>query len=191
IRLSMLISGIGFLVLFVQPSAVLGLISEQYVEASFALRILVVASMIYSLGAIVTSMLNAANRAAEVAKIGIVSSGITIALTFILTPALDIEGAAIALLAGSIASLAMSVSYLRSKENITISAKGTLKPAIAMVIGAAVAFAGALVIPNTIASLSLGLLAYGAISLGWRVTTKKEIRNLAAIMRKQRSSGNE
>jgi len=191
VRLSMLISGIGFLVLFVQPGAVLGLISEEYVEASFALRILVVASMIYSLGLILTSMLNAANRAAEVAKIGVVSSGITIVLTFILTPLFDIEGAAIALLAGSIAGLYMSMSGLKAKENITISARAALKPAIAMVIGAAVAFVSAMFIPNTIVSLALGLLVYGAISLGWRVTTRKEIRMLVSIMRKQRSPGNE
>ena len=187
IRLSMLISGIGFLILVIQPSQVLALISEQYVEASDALRILVVASIIYSLGAILTSMLNAANRAAEVAKIGITSSAITISLTFILTPFMYIEGAAIALLVGSIASLVMSVVSLRRKENITISAKSTLKPAAAMIAGVAAAFAAMSVIENIAITLAIGLAIYMVVSVGLRVTTKKEIRMIAAVMRKKRS----
>lgn len=186
VRLSMLISGIGFLILVVQPDQVLGLISDQYIEASSALRILVVSSIIYSLGAIITSMLNAANRAAEVAKIGLTSSGITIALTFILTPLFYIEGAAAAMLVGSIASLAMSMIGLKSKENIALSAKSTLKPAIAMMVGAASAFATTLVTPNMVLSLAAGLATYGVVSIAWRVTTKKEIRTLLAIMRKSR-----
>jgi O-antigen/teichoic acid export membrane protein len=184
IRLSMLISGIGFIILIVQPEAVLSLISEQYVEASTALRILVVSSIIYSLGLVLTSMLNAANWASEVAKIGLVSSGITIALMFILTPFLHINGAAISMLAGSIAGLVLSVTSLRSKENIMISAIGTLKPVISMVAGVAVAFATMIVVDNVLLTVGLGLLTHGAISLSWRVTTKKELRTLLAIMRK-------
>jgi O-antigen/teichoic acid export membrane protein len=187
IRLSMLISGIGFLVLVVQPDQVLGLISEQYVEASSALRILVVASIIYSLGAIITSMLNAANRAAEVAKIGITSSGVTIALTFVLTPIMYIEGAAVALLAGSVASLAMSAISLKSKEGITISARSTLKPSAAMLAGVAVAFGAMTIIPNVVVALIFALLAYLAISIGWRITTRKEIRMLVATVRNRRA----
>lgn len=186
IRLSMLISGIGFLVLVIQPSQVLGLISEQYIEASSALRILVVASITYSLGAIVTSMLNAANRASEVAKIGIISSSITIALTFILTPIMYIEGAAYALLAGSVASMVMSFTSLKRKENITISARSTLKPAAAMIAGAGVAFATMTFVPNMILNLGIGIAVYLAVSAGLRVTTRKEIRMMAGIMRKRR-----
>lgn len=186
IRISMLISGIGFLVLFIQPGQVLGLISDQYIEASDALRILVVSSIIYSLGAILTSMLNAANRAAEVAKIGIISSGITIALTFVLTPMLDIEGAAVALLVGSIAALAMSFHSLKSKEKITISAGTTLKPAIAMIAGVATAFGTAVILQSMLLSLEAGLIVYLGISLALRVTTRKEVRMLARIARKGR-----
>ena len=187
IRLSMLISGIGFLVLMVQPDQVLGLISDQYVEASSALRILVVSSIIYSLGAILTSMLNAASRASEVAKIGIISSGITIVLTFILTPIMYIEGAAIALLVGSAASLIMSVVSLKQKENIMISAKSTLKPASAMIAGVAIAFGVMELNQNMILSLAVGLACYMAISFAIRVTTKKEIRSMARIMLKRRA----
>ncbi|HKU49630.1 MAG TPA: oligosaccharide flippase family protein [Nitrososphaera sp.] len=187
IRLSMLISGIGFLVLVIQPSQILSLISEQYVEASDALRILVVSSIIYSLGAIITSMLNAANRASEVAKIGIVSSAITIALTFILTPILYIEGAAIALLAGSIASLVMSFTSLKRKENITISARSTLKPAAAMAAGVAVAFGTMVFVQSIAINLGAALATYFIVSVALRVTTRKEIRMIAAIMRKKRS----
>jgi O-antigen/teichoic acid export membrane protein len=182
----MLISGIGFLVLVIQPGQVLGLISEEYIEASSALRILVVASIIYSLGAIVTSMLNAANRAAEVAKIGIISSAITIALTFILTPTMYIDGAAYALLAGSIASMAMSFTSLRRKENISISARSTLKPAAAMIAGAAVGFASMTLVSNILLNLGVSLAVYLAVSIALRVTTRKEIRMIAAIMRKGR-----
>lgn len=184
IRLSMLISGIGFVVLFVAPNEVLGLISEQYIEASSALRILVVASIIYSLGAILTSILNAANRAAEVAKIGLSSSGITIALTFILTPFLYIEGAAIAMLVGAVASLALSVISLKLKENLTISPKSTLKPIAAAIAGIVVAFSLELLTSSVILSIGAGLLTYVGISLAWRITTRKELRSIVRIMRK-------
>jgi O-antigen/teichoic acid export membrane protein len=188
IRLSMLISGIGFLVLMVQPNQVLGLISDQYIEASDALRILVVSSIIYSLGAIITSMLNAANRASEVAKIGITSSGITIILTFVLTPTMYIEGAAIALLLGSIAGLAMSMTSLRSKEGITVSARSTLKPAFAMVAGVCAGFGILTVFPNSIfLSLGSAIATYIGISMALRVTTRKEIRMLAGVMQNRRT----
>jgi O-antigen/teichoic acid export membrane protein len=188
IRLSMLISGIGFLVLMVQPNQVLGLISDQYVEASDALRILVVSSIIYSLGAIITSMLNAANRAADVAKIGITSSGITIILTFVLTPIMYIEGAAVALLIGSIASLAMSMISLRSKEGITVSARSTLRPAFAMIAGVGVGFAVMTIFPNMIVlSLGSAIGVYLGVSMALRVTTRREIRRLAGIMQKGRT----
>jgi O-antigen/teichoic acid export membrane protein len=121
-----------------------------------------------------------------VAKIGITSSGITIALTFILTPMFYIEGAAIAVLTGSVSSLAMSMIGLKSKENIALSAKSTLKPAIAMMVGAASAFATTLVTPNVVLSLAAGLATYGIVSMAWRVTTKKEIQTLIGIMRKSR-----
>ena len=187
IRLSMLISGIGFLVLMVQPDQILGLISDQYVEASGALRILVVSSIIYSLGAIITSMLNAANRAAEVAKIGISSAAITIVLTFVLTPIMYIEGAAIALLVGSIAGLAMSVFSLKSKEGITVSARGTLKPAIAMAAGVGLAFGFMAIFPDmAVLSLVTAVAAYVAVSIALRVTTRKEIRMLANIIQQRR-----
>jgi O-antigen/teichoic acid export membrane protein len=186
IRISMLISGIGFLVLVIQPSQVLGLISEQYVEASSALRILVVASIAYSLGAIVTSMLNAANRASDVAKIGIISSSITIALTFVLTPIMYIDGAAYALLAGSVASMVMSFATLKKKENISISAKSTLKPAAAMIAGVAVAFGTMAFVPNVILNLGIGLAVYLLVSVALRVTTRKEMRMIVSIMRKRR-----
>ena len=188
IRLSMLISGIGFLVLMVQPSQVLGLISDQYVEASGALRILVVSSIIYSLGAIITSMLNAANRAAEVAKIGITSSGITIILTFVLTPTMYIEGAAVALLLGSIASLGMSMVSLKSKEGITVSARSTLKPAFAMLAGVGAAFGIMTIFPDSIIlSLGSAIAVYIGISAALRVTTRKEIRLLAGVVQKRRT----
>jgi O-antigen/teichoic acid export membrane protein len=186
IRLSMLISGIGFLVLVIQPNQVLGLISEQYVEASSALRILVVASITYSLGAIITSMLNAANRASDVAKIGIISSSITIALTFILTPIMYIDGAAYALLAGSVASMVMSFATLKRRENISISARSTLKPAAAMIAGMAVAFGTMAFMPNAILNLGIGLAVYLIVSVALRVTTRKEVRMIASIMRKRR-----
>lgn len=187
IRISMLISGIGFLVLMIQPNQVLGLISEQYVEASTALRILVVASIIYSLGAIITSMLNAANRASDVAKIGIISAAVTIALTFVLTPVMYLEGAAVALLAGSIVSLAMSMFSLKKKEGISISATSTLKPAAAMVIGVVVGIYFSTVGATGASALAIGLGTYLLISAGLRVTTKKEIRALARIMTKKRA----
>jgi hypothetical protein len=37
-----------------------------------------------------------------------------------------------------------------------------------------------------VVSLAAGLATYGVVSIAWRVTTKKEIKTLLAIMRKSR-----
>jgi O-antigen/teichoic acid export membrane protein len=131
-------------------------------------------------------MLNAANRASDVAKIGIISSSITIALTFVLTPIMYIDGAAYALLAGSVASMVMSFATLKKKENISISAKSTLKPAAAMIAGVAVAFGTMAFVPNVILNLGIGLAVYLLVSVALRVTTRKEMRMIVSIMRKRR-----
>jgi stage V sporulation protein B len=187
IRLSLLISGFGFLILMVDPDHILRLISEQYIEASDALRVLVVSSIIYSLGAIITSILNAANRASEVAKIGLVSSGLTIGLTFILATRWGIEGAALAMLSGSIAGLIMSLIILKRKENMTVSIKSTVKPAVTISLGLAVAYLIMFLMQNIMMALAGALVVYAVASLSWRITTPKELRLLLAIMRRNRS----
>jgi O-antigen/teichoic acid export membrane protein len=185
VRISLIISGLGFLVLMVDPSMALGLISEQYIEASLALRILVVSSIVYHLGSVLTSILNAANRPGEVSKNAILAFSITLALTFLLTPPLGVDGAAVAMLAGSVASLALACVSLKIKENLTLSVSSSVKPAISMIIGLIAGLLAMLLFHNAVVSTIVGVGAYGVLLMGWRVTTRKEIGMLLAIMRKR------
>jgi peptidoglycan biosynthesis protein MviN/MurJ (putative lipid II flippase) len=99
---------------------------------------------------------------------------------------MDIDGAAYALLAGSVASMVMSFATLKRRENISISARSTLKPAAAMIAGMAVAFGTMAFMPNAILNLGIGLAVYLIVSVALRVTTRKEVRMIASIMRKRR-----
>ena len=182
IRISLLISGFGFLVLMIEPSYVLKLISESYLEASSALRILVVASILNSLGALMISMLNAANRASDVARIGVVSSIITIALTFILSPTIGLEGASIAMLVGSALGLILSAIMLKIREQLIPSKKSLIKPSISTLTAFLIGYSLLILSNNVMIALALAILSYAGFSMIYRVTTKTELKTLLTIV---------
>jgi O-antigen/teichoic acid export membrane protein len=182
IRISLLISGFGFLVFMIEPSYVLNLISESYVEAASALRILVVAAVISSLGAVMVSILNAANRASEVAKIGLVSSAITIVLTFVLAPIIQLEGAAVAMLIGSIYSLVLSVIVLKRKEQMIPSMKSVLRPSISVLIAFFIGYTLFAFWNDVILSVALAISCYAGLSRISGVTTERELKLLFSIV---------
>jgi len=184
VRMSLLLSGFGFMIFMIEPSYVLGLLSESYVEASSALRILVVSSIISAISAIITSMLNAANRAAIVAKIGLVTSGGTIALTSILASAIGIEGAAIAMLVGSVSSSVLSVIMLKKKEKMTLSMNSVTKPFISFLVGLFVGYSLYSISTNAMISIVVAILSYAGFSLIYRVTTRTELKILFTIVRR-------
>lgn len=184
VRLSLLISGFAFLVFMIDPSYALGLLSKSYTEASSALRILVISSTINAISVIVISLLNAANRADSVAKIGLLSSSGIIALTFLLAPVLGIEGAAVAMLVGSVSSLALSLTMLRRKEQLTISIKSIAKPVISICVGLIVGHLLLTLVHSTPIAIIAAVVSYAGFSMVCASTTPSELKTLLALVRR-------
>lgn len=182
IRISLLISGFGFLVLMIDPGFVLKLISESYVEASSALRILVLASILNSVGALMISVLNAVNRASDVAKIGLISSAITIALTFMLAPIIGLEGAATAMLVGSVCGLSLSVIVIKRKEQLIPSMMSVIKPSISVLTALLIGYSLFILWNDVIVAISLAILSYAGLSRISGVTTASELKSLFVIV---------
>ncbi len=182
VRISLLLSGFSFIVFMIEPSHVLRLLSDSYLEASSALRILVVSAIINAIGTIIISMLNAANRAAMVAKIGFLSATSTIVLTFLLVPAVGIDGAAIAILVGSLASLIPSVIILKTKEKLTVSVKSVVKPSISILVGLLTGYFLYVLWDNFILALGLAVVLYAGFSMLYRVITQNELKALITIV---------
>jgi len=180
VRISILISGFGFIALMVDPTYFLSLISNSYVEAAWALRILTISAVLIAISSILTSLLNAANRAADVAKIGIASSASTIILTFILAPISGLEGAALAMFVGSTLGLVLSLIVLKQKEKMIISSKSIIKPFIAIMSGLLIGYVFVLW-GHVLLGIILAITCYAGFILAYRATTKSEIRQLIGI----------
>jgi O-antigen/teichoic acid export membrane protein len=182
IRISLLISGFAFLVLMIDPGYVLKLISESYVEAATALRILALAAVVNSLAAIMISILNAANRASEVARIGVISSTITIVLTFVLVPLISLEGAAIAMVVGSLWSLGLSAVMLKRKEQLSPSTKSVIRPSISVLIAFLIGYMLFLLWNNVVLAVVVAILCYCGLARLSGVTTESELKYLFSIV---------
>jgi len=180
IRISILISGFGFILLVIDPTYFLNLISDSYVEAAWALRILAISAIIAAISSILTSLLNAANRAADVAKIGIISSTTTIVLTLILAPISGLEGAAIAMFVGSALALFMSLIVLKQKENMIISSRSMLKPFGTIMSGLMVGYVFVL-LNQVLLGIIIAIACYAGFSIAYKVTTKSEIKQIIGI----------
>ncbi|MEM2759476.1 MAG: oligosaccharide flippase family protein [Nitrososphaerales archaeon] len=182
IRISLLISGFGFLIFMIDPGYVLGILSKSYIEASSALRILVISSIINAIGLIMISLLNAADRAAVVAKIGLLSSSCIIVLTFVLSPMMGLDGAAVSMLVGSSLGLLLAIVMLRKEERVTISINSVVKPALSISVGLFVGFMLFALLHNIIIAIAIASLSYALFSLGYRATNHNEIKRLLAIV---------
>jgi len=180
VRLSILVSGFGFILLMIDPMYFLSLISESYVGAAWALRILAISAVITAIGSIMTSLLNAANRPGEVARIALVSSVTTIGLTIILAPLSGLEGAAIAMFIGATANLIMSLFVLKRKENMIISSASMIKPFSAIMSGLMIGYVF-VILNHAAIGIVLGIACYAVFSIVYRATSKRELKELISI----------
>jgi stage V sporulation protein B len=181
IRLSIFISGFSFTILVLEPSYFLNLISYAYIGGASALRILVIMSMSYAVSAIFTSLLNASNRMVDVAKIEIVSSVIVIVLTFILIPTIGLEGAALAMLIGSVCTLILSLVAIKREQKLSISVTNLLKPIVPIAVALTVGYI-LIIAEGTMVGLVATIVAYIISSLIYGVIKKNELRELFGIV---------
>jgi stage V sporulation protein B len=180
VRMSILVSGFGFIVLMIDPMYFLRLISESYVGAAWALRILAISAVITAIASIMTSLLNAANRPGDVAKIALVSSATTISLTLVLAPLAGLEGAAIAMFIGATVNLAMSLTVLKRKENMMVSSISIIKPFIAIMSGLLVGYVF-VIFNQVLIGVLVAVACYLTFSLVYRATTRRELKQLIRI----------
>jgi stage V sporulation protein B len=181
IRMSIFISGFSITILLLDPSYFLKLVSDAYIEASYALTILVIVSLNHAISSIFTSLLNALNRTGDAAKIEIVSSVIVIVLTFILIPLSGLEGAAVAMLVGSACSLILSIAAVKREERLSISITNLLKPIVPIALSLSAGYI--LVIAGyTILGLVAAIVSYIISSLICGVVKKKELKELYGIV---------
>ena len=181
IRMSIFISGFSFTILVLEPSYFLNLVSNAYIEAEYALRILVIISMNTALSAIFASLLNASNRTIDVAKIEIVSSVFVIVLTFILIPPLGLEGAALATFIGSACSLILCLVAIKREEKLSISITNLLKPIVPIAVALTVGYI-LIIAVDTIVGLVATIVSYIVSSLIYGVIKKKELKELFGIV---------
>jgi O-antigen/teichoic acid export membrane protein len=182
IRISIFISGFGFTILMLDPTYFLKLISSAYIGGALALRILVIISINYAISSIFTSLLNASNRAADVARIEVISSVIIIVLTFVLIHAMGLEGAALAMFVGSMCTLILSLISLRKEEKISISIRTLLKSMLPIVIALVIGYVSINFWGLTLIGVIAAIVSYIASSLASRIITKNEIKELLHIV---------
>lgn len=180
-RISLFVSGFGFIILMMEPAYFLKLISPSYVEAAFALQILIVFSVINAISTILASLLNGLNRAADVGKIGLFSSVTAIVLTFILTPMLGLEGAATAMLFGALLSLILSLIALKKEGKMIAYTRSLFKPFMSMSAGLVIGYIFILW-NNALVGIVLAVLTYVIFSMVYRVTTRNELKGLLGIV---------
>ncbi len=180
IRIALVLNGFLVLLLLIEPTYILRMISHSYIEASDALRLLVIAYLINSTSNLIASLLNAINRAKDIAVRESISSSIIIALTPILVPILGMEGAAIALLIGSLTNLVLSY-ILISRQGFMLQMnvyRAPLSIAVAFTLGYIVL----VVYSNTLIALLLALAVHMLFSLAVKAITRKEISTIISVI---------
>ena len=180
-RISLFVSGFGFIILMMEPTYFLNLISPSYVEAAFALQILIVFSVVNAISTILASLLNGLNRAADVGKIGLFSSVTAIVLTFILTPMLGLEGAATAMLIGAVLGLILSLIALKKEGKMIAYTRSLVTPLTSMSAGLVIGYFFILW-NNALIGIVLAVLSYAIISMVYHVTTRNELKGLLGIV---------
>ncbi len=179
-RIALVLNGFLVLLLLIEPTYILRMISHSYVEASDALRILVIAYLINSTSNLMASMLNAINRAKDIAMRESISSAIIVALTPLLVPILGIEGAAIALLVGSLSNLVLSYMLI-SRQGFTLSMNVYRAP-LSIVVAFTLGYILLIVYSNALIALILALSVHMLFSLAVKAITRKEISTIISML---------
>ncbi|MEM2856044.1 MAG: oligosaccharide flippase family protein [Candidatus Nitrosocaldaceae archaeon] len=179
LRIALTFNGFIILLLIIEPNYILSIISRDYIDAATSLRILVIAYMITSINNLMISILNAVNKAKEVAIRSIISSIIIIVLTPLLALLFYMDGAAIALLLGSLTNLILLYIHIK-KESFTISV-GIFRPVISISIAVGIGYIISSSF-NTLYTLLVSVIIYSIASLGLRAVRIEEVRYILNIV---------
>ena len=179
-RIALVLNGFLALLLLIEPTYILRMISHSYVEASVALRILVIAYLIGSTSNLMASMLNAVNRAKDIAVRESISSTIIVVLTPLLVPILGMEGAAIALLVGSLSNLVLLYMVIR-RQGFALS-MSVYRAALSIAVAFTLGYILLIVYGSTLIALILALSVHMLFSLAVKAITRKEISTIISVI---------
>ncbi|MCS7141364.1 MAG: oligosaccharide flippase family protein [Candidatus Nitrosocaldus sp.] len=178
LRIALVLNGFMLVLLMVEPRIVLSIIAPSYADAVGTLRMLAVAYTLNSIGTVMNSLLNAADRARLVAIKDATSSALSIALTplLVLALAMGMDGAAYALLIGSMLNLMISIVLVR-RIGFTLRVS-VARPTLAL--AASVAFGHLMLyyIAAGLVTLIVTLAIYTLASFSIRAITGREISSI-------------
>lgn len=127
LRLTFYAQSAAFVPLWIlEPYVLHHVFGEDFLEASGALRLLLIASMLWSSGQIVIAGLNGLGRPGLGTLARVASAGTTVVSLWLLLPVWGIEGAAVASIIGYGVMLSASLLFLVNSADIGLSA--ILKP---------------------------------------------------------------
>lgn len=179
-RIAIVLSGFMFVILFSYPSYILSLLSESYIQASSALQILSIAILLRAISSICISVINAANKANEVAKISMISHSIIIISTLVLSQNFGMNGVAFAMLLGMSILLTLSLHTLY-KLNVTFKIS-TIKPILTVLTTLIISFILTQFLVNVVISIITTSILYIILALMYKATNKKEISYIVAVI---------
>ncbi len=180
LRLALVLNGFIALLILIEPKYILAIISNSYIYASDALRILVLAYIINSTSFLLSSLLNAINKARDIALRESIASITIIVLTPILTSILGIEGAAFALLIGSFINLVLTyLIIIRYGFSLAIN---TIKPVVSIALAFIIGYIILESSHNALIAFTIALALHAITSLAIKAITKKEINSILSII---------
>ena len=184
-RLSIVLSGFIYIVLLIAPAQVLSLLSKEYAAASQVLSILILAAIGGSLTAFLYFMLNGMGKPQWVAKISIISSSMEIGLAFLLIPYFGMQGAAIALLIGTLAGDFLAIYYTRKLETLNMSYSNICMPLLTVASAISIGYATLILSSNnTSIALFLSIASYLLLIRAFKVASRSEVRELVQAVYK-------
>jgi O-antigen/teichoic acid export membrane protein len=178
-RLSIVLSGFIYIVLLIAPAQVLSLVSKEYAAASQVLGILILVAIGSSLATFIYFMLNGMGKPQWVARISIISSSIEIGLAFLLVPYFGMQGAAIALLVGTLACDFLAIYYAQKLKTLNISYSNIFMPLLTVASAISVGYAVLILSSNnTSIALLVSIAGYLLFIRAFKVTSRSELREL-------------
>jgi O-antigen/teichoic acid export membrane protein len=178
-RLSIVLSGFIYIVLLIAPAQVLSLLSKEYAAASQVLSILILAAIGGSLTAFLYFMLNGMGKPQWVAKISIISSSMEIGLAFLLVPYFGMQGAAIALLVGTLGGDFFAIYYTRKLKTLNMSYSNICMPLLTVGSAISIGYAALILLSNnTSIALLLSIASYLLLIRAFKVASRSEVREL-------------
>jgi len=182
IKSAILLSSVPILILFLNPSRILGLISEDYaIGGSLALQLLMVSTVASAVFGIAAPTLNGLNQPKKTFLATAVSSLLGLGVAFMVIPFWGVEGAAVANLAASVAGATLAVGLLAARSLLRLEVRSFLSPLLALALSLVVGELALAELGEPNIAIGVSLLSLLATSLLMRAFTLSELRTVLRL----------